>query len=74
MSPRPTITAIVQYFRHPHTLHAILSRLLADPEGRVEAIVHADSNTTTDHLAFASVEARFPAPMLRILHSDNIHE
>ena len=64
------ISAIVQYYKHPHTLAPILERLLlTDPRQRVEAIVHADSNTSADARAFAAASARFPAELLRILHS-----
>jgi hypothetical protein len=70
----PALSAIVQYYKHAATLQPILNRLLSDPQKRLEVIVHADSNTTADRAAFAIATSRHPAPLLRVLHSDNLHE
>ena len=69
---RPAVTVVIQYFRHPHTLAALLLRLLSDP--RVEVIAHADSHTKADAAAFWAAEALHPPPALRILYSQNVHE
>ena len=74
MDPTPALSAIIQYYKHAFTLQPILERLLSDPQRRLEAIVHADSNTSSDRVAFAKATARYPAPSLRMLHSDNVHE
>lgn len=68
----PAVTVIIQYFRHPHTLAALLLRLLSDP--RVEVIAHSDSHTKADSQAFSEAVANYPPPALRIIYSQNVHE
>ena len=68
------ISAIVQYYKHPHTLMLIVERLLIDPRRRVEVLVHADSNTSADASVLGEAQARFPTSLLRVLHSENVHE
>lgn len=67
-SERPTLSFIIQFFRHPQQLRVICGRL-CDP--RVEIVVHADSSTAEDKAALRHVEREFGAVIVR---SDNIHE
>ena len=67
--PPPLISYIIQYYRHPSALLELVRRL---QHPRVEVVVHADSNTSADVVAFAAVATRHPQTVF--VHSSNLHE
>ena len=66
------LSVIMQYYEHASTLTTSVHRLLLHPS--TELLIHADSNTTDDHAAFAHVRRQHGSDRLRIVHSPNIHE
>ena len=63
------ISFIIQYFRHPHQLPIICSRL---QHPALEIIVHLDSDEPDDAAALELAQRRFAN--VRELRSSNVHE
>lgn len=63
------LTIVVQYYKHPGSLYELVSRL---QHVHAEVIVHADSSTPSDEVAFEEVCSAFPST--RVVRSSNVHE